>query len=544
MKADLYRAAAALCLTACAATDPQTLSAWSLSEATSSGIEPTLSETIEPGDDFYLFANEEWIETTAVPEGRGSLSELNAVAEQSRERAAAIIEELAWAQHAAGTTEQRIGDLYRSYANEEAATRLGLAPLREGIEAALAVRSHEDVARFMGRIRSHTIAELDVFIDSKNPSVNGIELGQHTDVMTEGVVGLADPDIYVAQTAQDRQRLEAYRAYITGTLQRAGIDRPSERVDGIVRFETRLAEYMWRPEPLRDREANYHKMTYEELLRYAPGFPWAELYRARGLQTGTELVLSTDTAVRESARIFAETSVEDLSSYLVFHWIDNHWDLLSAEFADPGFQFHVADVYGVQSRSPLDARAAAFVEKHLGREVGRLYVQRYFSENDRAKAELMVDYIRAAFREKIEASDWMDEDTRQEALKKLDSLKVNLGYPYKWRDFSKVRIEPDERIGNHARLLAADWDRRRSLLGKPFPDGEWVWGYTYFVDAAITPQLSTITFPAAIIERSMDEGVDPAAAFGEIGMIIGHEMGHAFDDQGAAFDSTGRIRNW
>jgi endothelin-converting enzyme/putative endopeptidase len=396
----------------------------------------------------------------------------------------------------------------------------------------------------MGRIRSHTIAELDVFPDAKNPGVNGIELSQHTDVMTEGVVGLSNPDVYRGDTSEARERLAAYRAYITETLAKAGIDRPAERASAIIALETKLAEHMWRPEKLRDREANYHKMSYAELQDYAAGFPWEELYRARGLPIGRDLVLGTDTAVKTSARIFAETSVDDWSSYLAYHWIDNHWSLLPAEFSGPGFEFHIAEPYGVEARTSLAERAAGFVEKHLGREVGRVYVEQYFSERDRARAEMMVGYIREAFREKIEGADWMDESTRQQALRKLANVRVNIGYPRKWRDYSGVRIEPDQRIGNHARLLEADWERRAGLLGKPFPDGEWVWGYAYHVDAAITPQLNTITFPAAIIERSMGRGVDPAAAFGEIGIIIGHEMGHAFDDQGASFDSTGRIRDW
>lgn len=501
-----------------------------------------LSETIEPGDDFYEYVNDGWLKTTQIPPGYASFSGANALALTTQEQTQELFKEVVGAKHEDGTLEQRIGDLYASYINVSHIEELGLTPIQDDLNRLLIIESHEEVARWMADPRSHSIVGAYAWLDSKDTSQHVLHIDQQD--LDQGIFGMPNSTYYISEEEPYTGHRVAYKKYIQDTLQRAGIDRPEERALQILEIETAIANQMWTPSKLRDREANYNAMSVDELLEYAPGFPWVEFLNEQGYGDARRVILGTDTAVRATAGIFESIPVDSWSSYLIFHWIDNHFPYLPKSFSDAGFNFHARTLYGVEERSALGVRAMHFVNRHLGQEIGQLYVERYFSEAYRDEAEKLVNYLRRAFEERLTAADWMDAETRIEALNKLATMEVTIGYPKVWRNVDDLVIKEDDLIGNYQRLL--NHKRRLNLakFGKGYPDGEW-WMNPHTVDAAFSPQLNRITIPAGILQPPFfDPKADPAVNFGAIGAVIGHEMGHGFDDQGSRFDSHGHIRPW
>ncbi|MEO0697255.1 MAG: M13 family metallopeptidase [Pseudomonadota bacterium] len=500
-----------------------------------------LSTDITPGDNFYQYVNDGWLRMTSLPPGRSSLSALNVVAQETRAQSAEILE-TAIRETDGEVRQQRVGNLYRSYMNTENINSLGLSPLQEDLDAILAIQTHEAVAQWMAEPRSHAIVGISVWLDAKDTSRNLVNLDQ-LDV-DQGVIGLSSRRAYISDDAPYPEHRAAYREYIEQTLLRANIADSASRADELLALETRLADIMWTPAQQRDREANYNLMTVSGLKSFAPGFPWDIFLEARGVPGEQDIILGTDTAVQKSARIFADTPVEVWTSYLAFHWIDNHYFILPEAFDEGGFDFKGRALRGLTERSTRKDRAVRFVSRQLGHEIGQLYVQRHFSSASRERIIELVGYLRTAFDERLIQADWMDEQTRAEARRKLAHMTLAVGYPSVWKDLSGVNIDPTDPVGNYERLLENSWVLERGRLGKPYPAGHW-WMNPQTVDASFSPQLNRITFPAGILQApAFDPQADMAVNFGAIGAIIGHEMGHGFDDQGSSFNADGLLQNW
>ena len=492
---------------------------------------------VAPGDDFYRHVNGAWLDTE--PSER--------VDEEDRLRGwiTEILDETTTAASVeAGTPAQRIRDLYRSLTDSVAIERLGAAPIELGLTRIRRLRSHDGVARFMADPLSHAIAGIYTQPDLGRPEVFRLTVDQQ--IMDEGMVGLPDPSLYADDAPEAAALREAYRQYVEDLLGLVGWDRPAEAAAEILDLEARLAAPMWTPDRLRDRRANYHPMTRRELERYAAGFPWRSFLDERGVPVSPTdtVIVGTDTSVRAAARLFAETPVDVWKGYLAFHWVDNHAESLSTPFAERHFDFHGRTVGGRESPPSRTARGRGAIYNHLDRDLGRLYADRHFPASSKRDMVDMVRYLRHAYRQRVAAAEWMAPPTHAEALAKIEALTVNVGYPDVYRDFSSLRIAPDDPTGNLRRLRSFVWEYDRALLGRPFPDGEWPWGAAYYRDAANTQQLVLLTFPAAMVQLGYDPDRDPAANFAGIGYVIGHEMGHAFDDQGSGFDSRGRLRDW
>jgi putative endopeptidase len=496
-----------------------------------------VSDTVVPGDDFFAYVNAGWLASNEIPVGfsrYGSFTELSLASE---ERVEAIIADASASGAAPGTPMQQIGAMHAAYMDTDRIEALGLDPIRDELDQLLSLEDHEAVARWMARRGTNALIGAFVTLDSGNPERYLVHFGQSG-------LGLPDKDYYERENAPFPEHRAAYVDYIAATFERAGIDAPRERAEAIMALETAIADAHWTRTQRRDREANYRLMTMAELKDFAPGFEWDAFMAERGFGGVEEVVVGTNTAIQALAALFPETPVETWASWHAFHWINNHAGLLSDEYANASFEFFSKRLNGVEEQRPRDKRAIQFVSGRMGEQVGEVYVERHFPPASRDQMLDLVGYLRRAFDERLNGLEWMDDETRAEALAKLEAFTPKVGYPDRWNDYSSVEIQADDLIGNIERL--SEWGRADSLARLDEPVRTWEWFMSpQRVNAYYSPSRNEIVFPAGILEPPFfDPYADSAVNFGAIGGVIGHEMGHGFDDQGSKSDANGVLRDW
>lgn len=497
-----------------------------------------LSATVRPGDDFFAYVNEGWLRDTVRPTGYAQYGEMNAMFLRTENRIRDIVHNDS--KRAPGSS--KLADLYRSYVDVAAIDKAGLAPVRGDLDAILAIASHAQVAQRMAHPLSHTIVACYVFLDAGDTRRSRLHLDQQA--ASGRIVGLPDKRYYDAAREPYASQRAAYAGYIAQTLARAGIADGAARAAAVVALEAKLAGTQWNPQQLRDRQLNYRPMSFGGLLKYAPGFPWKVFIEASGYPAVDALVLNTDTAIRDCAAIFAATPVATWRSYLAFHWLHNHAHLLPTVFQDASFGFYGTTLNGQKSRRSREDRGIQFVSQNLPELVGARYVAQFFSRADRAAVDAMAPFLKQALRNRIAGADWLDAATRTTALAKIDAMRLRLGYPDDLRDYAEVEIRPADPIGNLHRLKAAQvkWDAQ--YLAHPGRPYRWHLP-PQSVDGSFSPQLNAVTFPAGLLQApAFSASADSAVNFGAIGSVLGHEMAHAFDDQGSRFDDKGNLRDW
>tara|TARA_R110002072_G_scaffold13135_5_gene55507 strand:+ start:5035 stop:7152 length:2118 start_codon:yes stop_codon:yes gene_type:complete len=496
-----------------------------------------ISETVDPGDDFFRYVNEGWIDTAEFPPGFSSLNGFSELFLQTESRVEQIIQRAAATDPAPGTAEYQIGTLYNDFLDTDRIEELGLTPLQGTLDDIMATDTHEGVARWFGRPSQISMFGLGVTIDPGDPTRYVISTGQSG-------LGLPNRDFYLRDDEPFPGHREAYVDYIAGVFDRAGIDRARERAEDILALETAIAEIHWTPAQARDRIANYNLMTVEELTEFAPGFDWIAFLEEDGTEDQSEIIVNNDTAVQSLAMLFSETQVETFRSYLAFHYINGHTAMLPAAYDQASFDFYGRRLNGTEEQRPRELRAVQYVNGQLGEVIGQVYVDEYFPPEYRDQMTELVEYLRRAFADRLETLEWMDDETRAEAFAKLEAFIPKIGYPTQWRDYSTIDVEPGQLIANsHA---VRDWGHAdsRSRLGGPIRQWQWFMS-PQTVNAYYSSQRNEIVFPAAILQPPFfDPNADMAVNFGAIGGVIGHEMGHGFDDQGSRSDGTGLQRNW
>jgi endothelin-converting enzyme/putative endopeptidase len=496
-----------------------------------------VSDTVAPGDDFFGYVNEGWLQRSEIPAGFSRFGAFTELSLEAEDRVAAIVAEAGRADAEPGSPQQQIGALHAAFMDTERIDELGLQPIREQLDRLVALEALPDVARWMARPGTGSIVGVYVSQDAKNPNRYIVHLGQSG-------LGLPDKTYYESEDEPFPGHREAYVAYIVETLERAGIDRPAERAEAVMALETAIADAHWTRAQRRDREANYNLMTVEELKAFAPGFAWDAFLAERELDGIEEVIVGTDAAVQKLAALFAETPAETWASYHAFHWINNHAPLLAAPFEQAHWALFSQRLNGVEEQRPRDKRAIQFVSGRMGEQVGKVYVARHFPPESRDQMLVLVGYLRQAFDERLNELDWMDDETRAEALEKLAAFTPKIGYPDRWHDYSSVEIRRDDLIGNMDRLGEWYWQDQLAKLEEPARDWEWFMS-PQRVNAYYSSTRNEIVFPAGILQAPFfDPNADPAVNFGGIGAVIGHEMGHGFDDQGSKSDSEGVLRNW
>ncbi len=499
------------------------------------------SPTVKPGDDFYTFVNEGWVNKTEIPQDRAFLSEPWVAQFKIYDDLAIMFEQILASDTAEqGTAERRIQDFHRSYANLEVVKQLGIAPIRDGLARIDAIETHADVARFMADPMAPSLFHLIV-----KPPVN-MQGGYVLSLEQYRVTGLGLPGqaYYKDEAEPFAGHRTAYRGFIADTFDLAGINDGQGHAANVLELETRYARIMWDFARLRDAGAAFDLISLDELENRAPGFPWVAFFKAKGVSQLGELNFGIG-ALTESAALFSQISIDHWKSYLTFHWINNHAELLPERFGDNRFAFFGQRLSGTTERAPRSDRAIEFVQGHLGWDVGSLYVDRHFPESSTEQVLEIAEYVRRAFREQLTETQWMDEETRAEALKKADAIIFEMAEPKVRTDLDQLHSDSDDLVGNIRRLRTAEWEADKARIGAPISRwGDWNM-YPHRVGLGFHQQYNKIFITAgALLPPFFDPDADVAVNFGSIGSTIGHEFGHSLDDQGSKFDSRGALRNW
>ncbi|MBJ7448475.1 MAG: peptidase M13 [Brevundimonas sp.] len=495
--------------------------------------------SVNPGDNFFRYANGAALDRLQIPSDRTSYGSFNLLRELSDNRVKVMIDDLAARTDlTAGSDEQKIADAYRSYMDEARIEALDAQPLAPYLAAIRAADTHDKAAVYMGSTQGKvggSIFGTGITTDQKAPTRYVVSTGQSG-------IGLPNRDYYLAERWADKKVL--YQAYVARMLEMIGWDSPVESAAAIVAFETRIAEAHWTPEQNRNRDETYNEYTIAKLAEEAPGFPWQDYYNAVGVGEVPRLIVRQDTALPAIAAIYAETPIETIQAWQAFHTTDDAAGRLSKRFADAQWEFRSRDLQGQPMQRPRDKRGISFAEGMLGEAVGRQYVAEYFPAESKAKMEELVANLRLALAARIQNYDWMSAETRAAAEDKLNKFTVKIGYPNKWRDYSALDIRPDDLFGNGERAGLFQWNYQLARLNQPVDKDEW--GMTpQTVNAYYNSTNNEIVFPAAILQPPFfDPDADPAVNYGGIGGVIGHEIGHGFDDQGSKSDGDGVLRNW
>jgi predicted metalloendopeptidase len=502
------------------------------------GLDLTAGDpSVQPGNDFFRYCNGRWLDTTEIPSDQRSWGTFVILAEKASQDQRVIIEETALAGGAPGSAQQRIAATYNAYLNTDAINARGLAPLQEDLASIAALRTHEDVIRSMARNDIPTNGPIVAFagLDARNPQ-------RYVVSFTHAGLGLPEREYY--RRADGEANRVAYVAYIEQVLTLAGQSNGAAKARSIMALETQIAELHWPVADRRQRDRTYNLKTRAELRAIAPNFPWDAGLEAAGMGEATEVVVRELSAMAPLAQLFLATPVATWRDYLTYNLISGSADVLPSAIDDANFAFFGRTLNGQPEQQERWKRAVDVIDNTMGEAVGQLYVQRHFPPEAKAQMLELVENLRRAYSQRIDQSPWMTAATKVVAQEKLAAFVPRIGYPDKWRDFTGLDAVADDAYGNFKRANKFNGDWATARLWRPVDRAEWNMT-PQTVNASYTSVLNVITFPAAILQPPFfDPNADAAVNYGAIGGVIGHEMGHGFDDQGAKSDARGVLRDW
>jgi putative endopeptidase len=509
-----------------------------------------MDPSVKPGDDFYQYANGDWIKRTEIPPDRGRIGVFTTLDDLSNKRTAGLIEEAVKANAPAGSSTRRIADLYNSYMDEAAIEAKGLAPLRPHLEAIAAIHDKHELARALGEsLRADVDALNNTNFHTANlfglwvaPGFNDSE--HYAAYLLQGGLQMPDREYYLADSDRMRDIRTKYQAHISAMLKLAGFTDTDARAQHIVELEHAIAEKHLSLADNEDVQKANNPWKQADFAAKAPGLDWAEYFRGAGLSSQASFIVWQPTAFTAESALVASTALDTWKDWLAFHLIDAYAGALPKALADERFAFFGKILSGTPQQRPRWQRGVALVNGLLGDAVGQIYAQRYFSPEAKVQAQAMVANIIAAFRQRIDALPWMDPATKAEAQAKLTTLYVGIGYPETWHDYSAYQVKADDIFGNLWRGNLFAYHRDVARLGLPVDRKEWSM-HPQTVNAVNLPLQNALSFPAAILQPPFFDPQAPAAVnYGAIGSVIGHEISHTFDTEGSAFDSKGRVRDW
>lgn len=536
----------ALLLAACAQDVPTEKMEKSTSEASSQKAELgdwgiTLSDMnteIDPGDDFFRYVNGKWLDTFEIPEEFSNYGSFTVLFERSEAQVKEIIETAAEADAAQGSVEQKIGDYFDSYIDTDTINNKGLTPIESELSVYRALEDHEDVAMAFSNIdlSSNAPFAVSVGVDNKNPE-------QYITSVWQSGLGMPNKSYYLKPEFEDKR--EAYKEFLVTMLGFVETENVEARAQAVYDLELALAEVQWEPEKSRQADLTYNLYTLEELEAYAPDLPWRMMMDRLTIGDREEgYVVRQNDAVQASAKIFAQTPVEVWRDYLMIHSLSNYAAVLPAEIDQANFDFFGKSLSGVPAQRERWKRGVAAVNGAMGEAVGQIYVEKYFPPESKAQMEELVNNLKEAFALRLDELNWMGEETKEEARAKLAAFNTKIAYPDKWTDYSSLEVVSGDAFGNFKRANLFAYEDMVSNLGQPIDDSEWFMT-PQTVNAYYSRSRNEIVFPAAILQPPFfDPNADPAVNYGGIGAVIGHEIGHGFDDQGSKADGTGLQRNW
>jgi putative endopeptidase len=502
-----------------------------------------MDRSVKPHEDFYQFANGKWLLATPIPADRPLVAVFTQLQDRNREVLRKILEEAVRdAKSPKGSLRAKVGAFYKSGMDERRIEAAGAKPLREALDRIAAVKDAAGLVRAVARLHGQGVSAAFRFGPRPDLKNSKRMIGK----LTQGGLCLPDRDYYLKSDARTKTIRDAYQAHVKKMLTLLG-DKPetaAEQARTVLAFETRLAKASKTRVALRDQKANYHLMSRKRLEGQTPGFAWKAYFHALDLDRLDEADLGQPAFFKEVGQMVTGVPLEDWKAYLRWHLLNTHADKLSSDFVKEDFHFKGTVLTGVPQIRPRWQRVLETTDRLLGEALGRLYVARAFPPEARAKAEKLVQNVKAVLRERLANLDWMSPATRKEAVRKLDAIAVKVGYPSKWRDYSGLAVDQDVYVKNV--MQAQAFLRRQELakIGKPVDRTEWRMTPPT-VNAYYSSSHNEIVFPAGILQPPFfDARADDAVNYGGIGMVIGHELTHGFDDQGRQFDADGNLRDW
>ncbi|GAB3093062.1 M13 family metallopeptidase [Lysobacter terrae] len=508
------------------------------------GVDLAARDTaIKPGNDFNRYVNGHWLDTYQLKDYETSYGSFNQLRDQSEAQVHAIIEELQQRKDlAAGSDAQKVRDYYASYMDRTTRDAAGIKPLQPVLARIGKIKSKGDlIAAFGNSELDATTAPVrfGVDLDRKDPN-------QYLVGLRVGGLGLPDKDYYLNGDERFVKIRAAYVEHIQRMLGFAGVKDAKARAEAILALETELAKPQWERAQLRNRDKTYNVVSFADLAKQYPGYDWAAQVRAQGMQALDRVNVITPSAVQPVLDVVARTPLPVWRDYLTFHAVRNNAPLLSREIDDAAFAFNGTVLSGQKAQREDWKRGVALVgdTDGLGDALGKLYVERHFTPQAKAAMDQLVANLRVAMRHNLEKIDWMGEATKAEAYHKLDTFRPKIGYPNKWRDYGSVSIVPGDLMANVMQMRRYNRDDENRRIGTRPDRDEWFMT-PQTVNAYYNATFNEIVFPAAILQPPFfDLNADPAVNYGAIGAVIGHEMGHGFDDQGSKSDFAGIQRNW
>ena len=509
-----------------------------------SGIDlANMDTTVAAGTDFFRYACGGWNDAHPLTAEYSRYGTFDLLFENSQKQLRELIEGLAAQKNnPAGSAAQKIGDLYNMAMDSVTLNKQGAEPVKAMLSKIAALKDKSEIIPMMtemAHIGVGTYFRSYVYADPKNSSLNIFQMGQ-------GGINLGEKEYYLDNDSITQNIREQYKVYIGKLFKLAGFTEAEaqQKVADVMEIETAIAKTSRSATELRDPEANYHKMSFDELKKTISGIDWDAYVKGLGIQAPAELNVEQVEPIQEVARLMNTLPLSKHVSYLEYNLIDAAASCLSDDFVAARFDFYGKVLSGRQVNQPRWKRAVSSVDGMLGELVGEMYVEKYFPAAAKERMVKLVKNLQVALGQRIDAQDWMSDSTKVKAHEKLDAFHVKVGYPDKWKDYSKLDIKKDSYWANVCRASEWNFNDMYSRLGKPVDKDEWLMT-PQTVNAYYNPSTNEICFPAAILQPPFfNMEADDAANYGAIGVVIGHEMTHGFDDQGRQFDKNGNLTDW
>jgi endothelin-converting enzyme/putative endopeptidase len=494
-----------------------------------------MDTSVKPGDDFYRYVNGKWLDTTKMPADKATYGAFEQLRDLSDERVHNLLDELAKTPQTDATL-KKVADLYSSWMDEAGVEARGFEPLKPYLDKVAAAKTKADIFRLMGE--PHFSSPVGIYI--------GVDPGDTTKYrvfITQAGLGMGY-NYWTGKGEKFDSIRAAYKDFITTTFKLIGDPAPEKSAQTVYDLEKKLSAIQWNPTEQRDVDKTNNPMDMAGLKKLAPAVDWPVMMEAANLKDVTNVVVAETTAITKGGALVASEPVDAWKKYLAFHIARTSANTLPKAMDDASFQFYSVKLRGVEVQRDRWKRGVTLIDNEIGEGLGQAYVAKYFPPENKAKMDELVKNLLAGLKQRIEQNDWMDEATRAEALKKLASFDPRIGYPEVWRDYSAMTIQPGKLFENVKAADEFEWNREVGRLNSPVDRKEWGMR-PYTVNAYYDPPMNQITFPAAILQPPFfDPNADPAVNYGGIGAVIGHEIGHGFDDQGSKYDEKGAIRNW
>jgi len=507
-----------------------------------SGIDASnMDKAVRIEDDAYKHVNGAWLAKTEIPAEKSAYGAFTELADGAEKNIHDLIETAAKEPtHQAGSVSQQVGDLFASFMDEAKAESLGMTPIKGHLDQIATIKTVAEFARVSGELSAIGVgspANEYIEPDAKDPSANIV-------TFVQAGTSLPEREYYLSKDAKYVEIRGKYVEYLTKVLGLIGQPKAAADAKAILAFETEIARVQWTPAESRDAIKTYNKVAVAKFNAEYPGFDWATWMKVQGLDKTPDAVVSQPSFFKGFSALAAKTPIDTLKAWLNVQVVIGEGRLLSKAFVDANFDFFAKTLNGQQAQRPRWKRGVTLVNGALGEAVGKLYVDRYFPPEAKARMEKMIANLLEAYKQSITSLDWMTPETKKEALAKLAKFSTKIGYPDKFRSYAGLEIKAGDLVGNAERANRFESDYQTAKLGKPVDRGLWLMT-PQEVNAYYNPVQNEIVFPAAILQPPFfNFAADDAVNYGGIGAVIGHEIGHGFDDQGRHYDGDGKLRDW